>query len=230
MEPTSTKPSQLSCTNCRHRKVKCDKTSPCSACRRSHIECVFPTRPFKPRGRQGGSRARNVEITKRLNRLEGLMSRLGGEGAANALLYQAEKHDEPSLSDRPQRIRQGSNDSPNIQEDDLRLKPDGNPSNDFWSSLSGEVSLPGMLLLWESFLVLRPASVRPMAVRYLVCLGTSPSIFFKPSSSSNHFLQSLSRNDHTRLTTLAMVLVPRMDCLDSSASRLLRYEVERTRR
>ena len=147
MEPTSTKPSQLSCTNCRHRKVKCDKSSPCSACRRSNIECVFPTRPFKPRGRQGGSRARNVEITKRLNRLEGLMSKLGGEGAANAMLQEAQARDQSSM---PRTFRHSSSDSPGVQDEKI-MKPDGHASSDFWSSLSGEVSLPGMLLSLGSF-------------------------------------------------------------------------------
>jgi len=152
MEPTSSKPAQLSCTNCRHRKVKCDKTAPCSACRRSNIECVFPTRPFKPRGKQGGSRARNVEIAKRLNRLEGLMSKLGGEGAAHALLQEAEARDEPSGSPRPEAHRQSSSQSPNSQGPEPMLKPDGSRylSSDFWSSLSGEVSLSGMLFLWVS--------------------------------------------------------------------------------
>ena len=150
MEPTSTKPSQLSCTNCRHRKVKCDKTSPCSACRRSNIECVFPTRPFKPRGRQGGSKARNVEITKRLNRLEGLMSTLGGEAAAQALLQVAKERDEALKSEKHERQRQSSSDSWIAQDHEPAVKADGSLCSDFWSNLSGEVSLPGMLLLCES--------------------------------------------------------------------------------
>lgn len=162
MEPTSSKPAQLSCTNCRHRKVKCDKTAPCSACRRSNIECVFPTRPFKPRGKQGGSRARNVEIAKRLNRLEGLMSKLGGEGAAHALLQEAEARDEPSGSPRPEAHRQSSSQSPNSQGPEPMLKPDGSRylSSDFWSSLSGEVSLSGMLSV--GFLWMRRITAQPI--------------------------------------------------------------------
>lgn len=142
MEPTSTKPSQLSCTNCRHRKVKCDKLSPCSACRRSNIECVFPTRPFKPRGRQGGSRARNEEITKRLNRLEGLMTKLGGEGAANALLEEAEAKSGNRESPHDEWPRQTSeSQTPKPQSMDSIIRPDGSRylSSDFWSTLSDEV-------------------------------------------------------------------------------------------
>jgi len=156
MEPTSSKPAQLSCTNCRHRKVKCDKTAPCSACRRSNIECVFPTRPFKPRGKQGGSRARNVEIAKRLNRLEGLMSKLGGEGAAHALLQEADARDDSSDSQRPEPHRQSSSQSPQSPSSkgpEPLLKLDGTRSlsSNFWSSLSGEVSLPGMSFVWVPF-------------------------------------------------------------------------------
>ena len=38
-----------SCVTCRTRKVRCDKTSPCSNCRRAGIACVFPSLDRPPR-------------------------------------------------------------------------------------------------------------------------------------------------------------------------------------
>ena len=144
MPSDPSKPSQLSCTSCRHRKVKCDKTKPCSACRRSNVECIFPNRPFKPRGRQGGSK----EITQRLQRLEGLVGKLGGENAAGALLnggslpapLDSARHRQASIKER----QGSSSESPRSQDVDPISQPDGSRylGNDFWSSLSGEVRRP----------------------------------------------------------------------------------------
>lgn len=147
MPSDPSKPSQLSCTSCRHRKVKCDKAKPCSACRRSNSECIFPNRPFKPRGRQGGSKARNAEITQRLQRLEGLVGKLGGESAAGALINGittpmptppgAANHRQGSLRER----QNSSSQSPRSQEIEQVSQADGSRylGNDFWTSLSGEV-------------------------------------------------------------------------------------------
>ena len=38
-----------SCVVCRSRKVRCDKQSPCSNCRRANIACVFPSTDRPPR-------------------------------------------------------------------------------------------------------------------------------------------------------------------------------------
>lgn len=76
----------LSCASCRARKIKCDKASPCSACSRAGIECVFPARQRKARGRHSGARAKNTEISSRLSKLESLVQRL--EGAVPSELYE----------------------------------------------------------------------------------------------------------------------------------------------
>ncbi|KAK7964341.1 fungal-specific transcription factor domain-containing protein [Apiospora saccharicola] len=44
---TATKP--RSCVVCRSRKVRCDKLSPCSNCRRANIPCVLPSADRQPR-------------------------------------------------------------------------------------------------------------------------------------------------------------------------------------
>lgn len=47
--PSSAAPRLRSCIICRTRKVRCDKQSPCSNCRRAKIPCVFPLTDQSPR-------------------------------------------------------------------------------------------------------------------------------------------------------------------------------------
>lgn len=42
-------PKVRSCVVCRRRKVRCDKVSPCSNCRRANIACVYPVDDRPPR-------------------------------------------------------------------------------------------------------------------------------------------------------------------------------------
>ena len=72
----------LSCTNCRKRKVKCTKTSPCAACDRSNIPCIFPNRARLPRGRStaGGPKTTNLELLRRVSKLEELLEKANQVG------------------------------------------------------------------------------------------------------------------------------------------------------
>ena len=89
-----------SCTLCRRRKVRCDRTIPCGNCQRSRAECV----PFTPsgvaRGRQGGRKRKREEeeLLERIAKLEGLVrsierqetpqgdqERTAGEGTVGAI-------------------------------------------------------------------------------------------------------------------------------------------------
>ena len=45
-----------SCLICRSRKVRCDKKSPCSNCRRANIDCLFPATDHPPRWARGLAR------------------------------------------------------------------------------------------------------------------------------------------------------------------------------
>ena len=69
-----------SCTLCRRRKVKCDRSVPCGNCARVGVECV-PTIPSKvPRGRQGGRKRRtDGELLERIAKLEALIENVGGD-------------------------------------------------------------------------------------------------------------------------------------------------------
>lgn len=76
-----------SCVTCRRRKVRCDKQMPCSNCRRAQIPCVFPApgraprqpRPRDPNAPPKNSSQREIELMKRLRKLEGIVEELSGQ-------------------------------------------------------------------------------------------------------------------------------------------------------
>ena len=84
-----------SCVVCRTRKVRCDKLSPCSNCRRANIACVSPSTDRPPRWarrleRVANNAASNTEalqapdpatakVIERLRNLEGLVNDLSDQ-------------------------------------------------------------------------------------------------------------------------------------------------------
>ncbi|TQV96344.1 fungal specific transcription factor domain-containing protein [Cordyceps javanica] len=76
-----------SCVTCRRRKVRCDKQMPCSNCRRAQIPCIFPApgraprqqKPKDPNAPPKTSSQREVELIKRLRKLEGIVEELSGQ-------------------------------------------------------------------------------------------------------------------------------------------------------
>ncbi|KAG6026649.1 hypothetical protein E4U41_001219 [Claviceps citrina] len=87
-----------SCVTCRRRKVRCDKQMPCSNCRRAQIPCMFPApgraprqpRPKDPNAPPKTTSHREVELVKRLRKLEGIVEELSSQidepGATGAAL------------------------------------------------------------------------------------------------------------------------------------------------
>jgi hypothetical protein len=79
-----------SCVTCRRRKVKCDKSNPCSNCTKAGSPCVFPAPGRAPRRpRQGGKvvSEREAELLKRLRRLEGVVEELSGQVEVEAVKH-----------------------------------------------------------------------------------------------------------------------------------------------
>jgi hypothetical protein len=76
-----------SCVTCRRRKVRCDKQMPCSNCRRAAIPCIFPApgraprqpRPKDPNAPPKNTSQREIELVKRLKKLEGIVEELSGQ-------------------------------------------------------------------------------------------------------------------------------------------------------
>ena len=86
-------PKLRSCVVCRSRKVRCDKQSPCSNCRRANIACVFPLTDRPPRWARrltNNAAASNApapqnadpgvgKVMDRLRNLENLVKELSGQ-------------------------------------------------------------------------------------------------------------------------------------------------------
>lgn len=98
-----------SCVVCRSRKVRCDKLSPCSNCRRANIPCIVPSADRPPRWARRLNRAGNLEapsdsakatqeassgvdpVIERLHNLENLVKELRGQlEQANAAVANAD--------------------------------------------------------------------------------------------------------------------------------------------
>ncbi len=90
-KPTTAPTAELnprSCVTCRRRKVRCDKLMPCSNCRRAMVPCIFPAperAPRRPRRKDLNtlkshqSSERELELLKRLRKLEGIVEELSGQ-------------------------------------------------------------------------------------------------------------------------------------------------------
>ncbi|KAJ6114950.1 hypothetical protein N7486_000728 [Penicillium sp. IBT 16267x] len=72
-------PNPRSCVICRSRKVRCDKLSPCSNCRRGNIACIYPSADRPPRWARRLERPVTGEVMERLHHLEGLVKELTGQ-------------------------------------------------------------------------------------------------------------------------------------------------------
>ncbi len=137
----------LSCTSCRQRKIKCDKSHPCEPCLRSGIECVSPTRRVRaPHGKPEASEARDAELLQRISRLEELLANQGASGLAASNSVSSERNSSPNLlTPLPSNGVLGEGCQSGVTVDNhyaAFVKYQGSSSrhlnNDFWWSLSNE--------------------------------------------------------------------------------------------
>lgn len=66
-----------SCILCQKRKVRCDKSKPCSNCVKAKAECTVI--PQRPRGKRGAPRPQAKDMMERLKKYEELMIKHGIE-------------------------------------------------------------------------------------------------------------------------------------------------------
>ncbi|KAL9105811.1 MAG: hypothetical protein Q9227_009067 [Pyrenula ochraceoflavens] len=168
--PTSAPTPKLrSCVVCRTRKVRCDKQSPCSNCRRANIACVFQSRDRPPRWARRLERVANnaasnaqaaqesepaaAQVIQRLRNLENLVKDLSGQleqanaAAASAAGGSSAGHSPASSGhDRETHQRREANSSTDttVKNRFGRLvAPDANRSryvsSGFWSRLDDEL-------------------------------------------------------------------------------------------
>jgi hypothetical protein len=69
---------RLACEQCKRRKIRCNKGSPCSACKIAELQCHTVQRARLPRGKSGKSRAHNIQLEDRVARIESLLERQAG--------------------------------------------------------------------------------------------------------------------------------------------------------
>ncbi|KAF3058703.1 hypothetical protein GL218_05335 [Daldinia childiae] len=103
-------PRARSCVTCRTRKVRCDKTSPCSNCRRARIPCVFPSSDKPPRWARRLERIANnakaeqeagsdvSQVMDRLRNLEGLVKELSSQLEQAHSAANTNSHGSPSAN------------------------------------------------------------------------------------------------------------------------------------
>ncbi|KAJ5396453.1 hypothetical protein N7509_004566 [Penicillium cosmopolitanum] len=72
-------PKPRSCVTCRTRKVRCDKKSPCSNCRRANISCVLPSTDRQPRWARRLQQGPSGDVMNRLRSLENLVKHLSSQ-------------------------------------------------------------------------------------------------------------------------------------------------------
>lgn len=123
--PTATPSAQLnprSCVTCRRRKVRCDKHMPCSNCRRAQISCIFPApgrAPRRPRPKDPNappkqpSSEREIELMKRLRKLEGIVEDLSGQIELETARNQSSSGNSPEATNTGSDTLAGSGGSSN---------------------------------------------------------------------------------------------------------------------
>lgn len=134
-----------SCVVCRTRKVRCDKQSPCSNCRRANIVCVVPSKDRPPRWPRRLERPATGEVMERLRHLENLVKVLSGQlEQANAAARSATSSSSGVGS--PEGLRHDAShsvDASSAQKLGRLVAHDANRSryvgNSFWSRVNDEV-------------------------------------------------------------------------------------------
>ncbi|KAJ5833196.1 hypothetical protein N7474_001507 [Penicillium riverlandense] len=154
--PPKATPKLRSCVVCRSRKVRCDKKSPCSNCRRANITCVFPSADRPPRwarrliSNQQAAQGAPVadHIMERIHSLETLVTELRGQlEQANLTGGSSAVHSPDSSSQGPDPVHQenaSSTHEGNVQKQFGRLVlQDASQSryfsSGFWSRVTDEL-------------------------------------------------------------------------------------------
>lgn len=156
-----------SCVVCRSRKVRCDKLSPCTNCRRANVACVVPSHDRPPRWARRLERIANDAagaptqdqqqqqrdaepgvglVMERLRSLEGLVRELSGQLAAGSSTGSSPREREGG---RVEQAATGTG-STDMQKHFGRLVVQDADrsryvSSGFWSRVSDEVSSTAIL-------------------------------------------------------------------------------------
>lgn len=145
---------RLTCEACRQRKVKCDKSSPCTSCQRLGLVCVPVERARLPRGRTRKPErivGSDKELSERVARLEKLLKKVANEReeelqVASALTVPAypytQQQSAADTSNAGPNIRQDQNDNlPATGQPHLPRPSTAYVGGPFWEDIMQQVSL-----------------------------------------------------------------------------------------
>jgi hypothetical protein len=159
-------PKLRSCVTCRSRKVRCDKLSPCSNCRRANIACNFPSADRPPRWARRLERTNTAassakatqgpdpnvgQVMERVRNLESLVKELSGQlEQANAAARSTASGSSPGSSPHDRDADQQKDPSSTASTTGVQKQfgrmviQDGSKSryvsSGFWSRVNDEVS------------------------------------------------------------------------------------------
>lgn len=122
---------QLSCEQCKIRKTKCDKRSPCSACKAGDLACTPVQRARLPRGKTGKIRSKNAALEDKLVRLENLVGRL-----------ETQLQSDGAVDEATGVLTPATDLAANVRPVQYASKIENFVAHDFWMALSNEVSEP----------------------------------------------------------------------------------------
>ncbi|KAI6784934.1 putative transcriptional regulatory protein-like protein [Emericellopsis cladophorae] len=97
--PGPRQPRVLACVLCQHRKIKCDRNTPCSNCVKANVTCT-PSTPAPARKR----RRPNQDLQERLARCEALLKQYAGAGPPPAAASASQSPTTPfkDMADSPE--------------------------------------------------------------------------------------------------------------------------------
>jgi len=119
----------LSCEQCKRRKTKCNKGSPCSACEAGDLTCTPVQRARLPRGKTGKIKGKNAALEDKVARLESLVGRLETQFQSDGVASKA--YDVPISAEDLEA---------NAKPVQYANKIESFVARDFWTALSNEVS------------------------------------------------------------------------------------------
>ena len=152
----------LSCTHCRQRKIKCDKVFPCTPCKRSNFDCVFPERVQPSKKKRSNAKATNDDLMRRLGRMEELIEKMKAEGKSinSSKPAEGDSSRSPSMSQISRKVS-GASASPSPEEGRSNITGDGTTEyigSAFFRSLTNEVRVAHpcavYILVWLEKLIL----------------------------------------------------------------------------
>lgn len=139
-----------SCTLCRRRKVRCDRTVPCGNCKRAGEQCVPSIPSHAPRGRQGGrKRKTDVELLERIAKLEGFLKEVERDSDEHKItphtngtpsINPGEGAPQAVVPDNQDRSKESSSEPISLTSQDAESGLDRYLGTSFWVTLSAEIS------------------------------------------------------------------------------------------